>query len=343
MSLTAIFGSAPGKPEENSDKLLVLYRNRTQLKKEFASLREERFRLQDRIKLQEGATARVQQKLEYLEKLLLDPEWVYNVILYYQFRNLNLRCQSELAKFAERLKQGREKRQHRALFLEWNNIRTQEAATVECRIGEQRMLLQTLEDQLRAEKHRLQSMSWFLQMFRRRSVNSTLGNLSETVEAAQLDEQNLQVQFDEIQMRQPPDTQGLDVPSKRLINSMILAFSQQLYLHCADGDLAMMAKEAGDKSVGSINYGSKKECDTLLSSILKRMETLATTADFADVLRHRARLIADKAVFCNDDDAVPVSASVATVFAIDGRGVVTEKDANLLGENYWNLSNVLSR
>ena len=61
-SLTAIFGSSSEKPDENeteSEKLLSLYWNRAELKKEFADLRSEKFRLQDRIKEHEGATARV--------------------------------------------------------------------------------------------------------------------------------------------------------------------------------------------------------------------------------------------------------------------------------------------
>ncbi len=65
--------------------------------------------------------------------------------------------------------------------------------------------------------------------------------------------------------------------------------------------------------------------------------------DFADILQRRAGLIAEHAVFKEDNDVVPIPGTVATVFAIDVNGVIREKDANLLGENYWELSNVLSR
>ena len=81
-SLTAIFGNSDERPEEESEKLLELYWNRAELKKEFAGLRKEQFRLQDRVKQQEGSTERVQQKLDHLEQLLADSEWVYNVIIY---------------------------------------------------------------------------------------------------------------------------------------------------------------------------------------------------------------------------------------------------------------------
>ena len=66
-SLTALFGNSPEpdkSTEEDGDKLLNLYWNRAELKKEFADMRAENLRLQDRIRQQEGATARVQQKLE---------------------------------------------------------------------------------------------------------------------------------------------------------------------------------------------------------------------------------------------------------------------------------------
>jgi hypothetical protein len=104
-----------------------------------------------------------------------------------------------------------------------------------------------------------------------------------------------------------------------------------------------MAKEAGDKSVGAINYGGKKNCDELVARVDKRLRKFEKLSDFADILQQRAKLIAEKALFRSDSDAVPTSGSVATIFDISRRGVVREKETNLLGENYWNLSEILSR
>ena len=342
-SLTAIFGNSDEKPEEESEKLLQLYWNRAELKKEFAGLRNEQFRLQERVKQQEGSTARVQQKLDHLERLLLDPDWVYNVIIYYQLKQLNLRCQSKIEKFAEQLKQQREQRQHNRLVGNWNERRAQEAAGVERQIGEQRMQVQMLEDQLQAERHRLATMSGFLKIFRRRSVTALLDNLAENIDSAQRQEEQLLLQFDEVQNRIPPDTEGLDIATKRLINFMILAFAQQLYLHFDKDNIAEMAKEASEKSVGAINYGGKKECDFIVGKVQKLVDSFDKATDFADVLQQRAKFIAEKAKFRSNDDAVPIARTVATLFAISKKGVVKEKDANLLGDNYCNLSGILSR
>jgi len=62
--LTAIFGNTQEKTEKESEKLLNIYWNSAELKKELANLRSEQFRLKDCIKRQEGSTARIQQKLE---------------------------------------------------------------------------------------------------------------------------------------------------------------------------------------------------------------------------------------------------------------------------------------
>ncbi len=109
------------------------------------------------------------------------------------------------------------------------------------------------------------------------------------------------------------------------------------------GWLAGMAKEAGDKSVGAINYGGKDDCDLIIGRVHKRVESFDKAISFADILQQRAKLIAKKAMFRSNDNAVPVSGSVSIVYAISDDGVINEKNANLLGENYWDLKNIVSR
>ena len=342
-SLTAIFGSSEEKPQEDSEKLLQLYWNRAELKKEFAGMRKEQFRLQDRIKQQEGATARLQQKLDHLDDLLIDPQWVHNVVVFYQLRGLAGICERKLAKFAEQLKQQREQKQHNSVLVAWNDARTQEARAFEQEVLTRRDTVQQLEDQLQSERHRLMNMSGFLKIFRRRSVTSILDNLAEQIDIVRQEEMDLVSQLEEVRNRLPPDAAGLDVPVKRSINLMILAFAQQLFLHFSDDDLAVMAKESREKSVGAINYGDRRECDNLLTRILARVQNMEQTSDFAEVLQKRAQLLGKTALFRQDTDAVPTAGSVSTLFNIDKNGLIRESDGNLLGENYWGIGAILSR
>ena len=345
-SLTAIFGSSSEKPHEDereTEKLLNLYWNRAELKKEFAELRSEKYRLQERVKEHQGATARVQQKLDHLENLLLDPDWVYNIVTFFQLRRLNLRCQSKLAKFAEQLKQQREQRLQSQVLDEWNAMRAAESAGVEREIGEQRMRVQLLEDRLQSERHRIATMSGFERFLRGKRATTDLDSLARNIEAALNDERQLILKLEEIEHREPPGTRGLDIATKRRINFMIIAFCQQLFLHFQDNELASMAKESGEKSIGAINYGGKASCDEIIARINKQLQSLERAADIADVLQRRAKLIAEKAKFRSNDDAVPVSASVATIYAFESNGKVLESSHNLLGDNYWNIANIVSR
>jgi len=341
-SVTAIFGNSEDKSQD-SDKLLNLYWNRAELKKEFAGMRKQQFRLQDRIKQQEGATARLQQKIDHLEDLLVDPQWVHNVVVFYQLRSLALRCEQKLGKFAEQLKQQREQRQHNGLLMQWNEARSADVRAHELQVLLQREKVQKLEEQLQDERQRLMSMSGFLKIFRRRSVTEMLDNLAEQIDLAAEEERNLVLKLERIRSQKPPDSAGLDIPTKRSINLMILAFAQQLYIHFADDNLAEAVRESREKSVGAINYGDRDKCGAVLSRIEKRVELLENSADFAGTLQRRSKLLAENAMFNDDNNTVAIAASVSTVYRFDRNDIVQESDANILGENYWAIANVLAR
>ncbi|RLA33554.1 MAG: hypothetical protein DRR11_03370 [Gammaproteobacteria bacterium] len=341
-NLTAIFGSSAEKSQD-SEKLMDLYWNRAELKKEFAGMRKEQFRLEDKIKRQEGATARLQQKLDYLEDLLIDPQQAHNVVVYFQFRGMAMQSERKLAKFAEQLKQQREQKEHDSFLGDWNDKLLEEASQVKLQILEKRDQVQQLEDQLQAERQRLTAMSAFVRFFRGRSLTKLLDDLATQIETAQQEEQTLKEDVKIIKNRQPPGSQGLDIATKRSINLMILAFAQHLYVHFANDDLVDLIKEAGEKSVGAIAYGSKYECEQLLTRMQKCNEKFEQNTDFADTLQKRALLLGERAKFHQNTDAVPDSESVRALFRIGDDGLIRESDVNMLGDNYWGISKVLSR
>jgi hypothetical protein len=341
-SLTAIFGNSAEKTQD-SDKLMDLYWNRAELKKEFAGMRKEQWRLKDLVREQEGATARLQQKLDHLESLLVDPEWAHNVVVYYQLRGLARKCERKLARFAEQLKQQREQKKHSTVLVDWNEKRKAEGRSVEGEILDKLDRIQQLEDQLESEQHRLTSMSGMARWFRGRSVMKLVDSLAVSLEAAVQEEKGLRERLKEIKTRQPPDHQGLDIAAKRSINLMILAFAQQLYIHFADAGIAALMKEATEKSVGSVNYGNQYECAQLLETIHKAADRLQTSSNFVDVLQKRAQFIGNDARYPGESNPVPLAGSVVTLYRIDGNGLVRESEADIAGQNYWGISKIFSR
>lgn len=341
-SLTAIFGNSEEKTED-SDKLMALYWNRAELKKEFAGMRKERYRLQDRIKEQKGKTARIQQKLDHLEHLLVDPEWAHNVVVFYQLRGLGKKAECKLAHFAEKLKQQREQKKHNSLLVDWNEERKHKTRAINERIVLNRNIVQQLEDQLESEQRRLMSMNAFTRFFRGRSAVKLIGSLATELEVAVKEDRGLRDNLEELRHRKPPDHQGLDIATKRSINLFIIAFAQQLYIQLDEGGIAGLAKEATEKSVGAINYGTKYECEQIIERLRKSIDRLEKVTESADVLKIRAMMLGERATYPGDDDAVPIPESVASLIRIDANGRVSEKDLNIAGENYWEISSVFGR
>ncbi len=341
-SLTGLFRPEPEETQDK-DKLVDLFRNRAELKKEFAALRNEKYQLQDRIKQHQGATARVQQKMDHLENLLLDREWVHNVVAFYQLRRLAAHCNAKLLRFAEQLKQQHEQRILDKAVGAWNERRGERISNLESEIGAHRLQVQVLEGELQAKRHKLMAMGGVTKMFRGKNLDEEIAAVSAQIVAGQAKEGKLLLGLEDLQKLSPPDHEGLDIATKRSINFMILAFLQQLYLHFAEDGLATMAKEASEKSVGAINYGTKAECDEIIERIEKRWDSLESVAGFAEIMQQRAKLIAEHALFRHDDDVVPAAGTVATVFMIDANGVIRQKDVSLLGDNYFGVAKVLSR
>ncbi len=341
-SLTGIFKPVPEETQDN-DKLVDLFRNRSELKVEFAALRDEKFQLQDRVKQHEGATARVQQKMDHLESLLLDREWVHVVVTFYQLRRLSLHCNAKLARFAEELKQQRENRIHSKIVEAWNGERDERVNFLRAALGDKRLQTQRIEDRLTAEQHRLVTMGGVSKMVHGKKLVAEIEALQLQVDAGNSKISEQLHSIDNVLNLQPPDHDGLDVATKRSINLMILAFAQQLYLHFEEDGLAAMAKEASEKSVGAINYGSKVDCDVIIARIERRWDSMESVASYAEVLQKRVKFIADNAIYRGADDAVPITGTAATVFQIDANGVVRKKDANIIGDNYFGISKVLSR
>jgi hypothetical protein len=326
-----------------SDKLVDLFRNRIELKKEFAALRAEKYELEDAINRHLQNVARVEQKLGHLEGLLLDPDWVHNIAAFYQLRAVSDRCHNQLKLFAEQLKQKREEQQYSKLLSDWQRRRSEKAAETDEKIKQHQVLLQHLEDDLERARQRLATMSMLAKLFRGRSAAQEIDDIIIRIESEHRLEADLLSEQQAIEKMRPPGREGLDLTSKRQINFQILAFAQYLYLKYERDNLARLAKEASEKTAGAIRYGDKASCEQIMMLIEESAGDDDPDEGFAGKLAERASLVARQAAFRHDEDVVPVPASVSSVFDIDNEGTVAERQVAILAENYFGVGRVLIR
>ncbi|MFL6620851.1 MAG: hypothetical protein ACJ8MH_19740, partial [Povalibacter sp.] len=108
----------PGhRPNVDEERLLQLFWNRAELKKELNRLQLEHHALLDEIKKQEGAVIRAEERLQQLHEYLGDPEVAMHALAYFQLRALWKGCASKLERFAQQLfKQQQERERRRQLI-----------------------------------------------------------------------------------------------------------------------------------------------------------------------------------------------------------------------------------
>ncbi len=328
---------------QDSEKLLNLYRSRVELKKAFSEAKAEKHALNKIVHERDGSVARLEQKLAQIEDLLLDPEWVYPVAVHYQLRALNDRCRARVATFAEQLKRRQESRKHKALLDNWNAKKAGQASKVENELSIALQGIQASDQRIAEAEAEHGARPIFFRIFKLRAFRKERIRLENAKTLLQQKEMELRLVLEDLQRTAAPEQQGLDQAAKRSINFMILSFAQQLYIQFGDLNIASLVKEAGDKAAGSIKYGNREDCQRLLEEVESRWDSFDNVGSYADALQKRAKLLSERAMFMNEDDVVPVPGSVATLICINDGGAVTERNADLLGEDYWGLTKVLSR
>ena len=339
---SGIFRSPPIDQAED-DKLHDLYWSRAKLKQDLAEKAKENRQLRNIIRKQQSSTARAEQELANLENLLVDPQWIHNLVVFYRFRGLNARCCAELRKFADRLKLQREQRRRKSLLANWKARRNAKIAKVEQALARQRQVVRDIEHKVTAERTNMESMNPLSKLLKGRQSNGAVDELEEQLALARVNAAKLASEREKVKALKPPSVPVMDTGTKRSVNLMMLAFAQGLLLRFSDRNMASMVREASNASPGGINYGSPADCAKLLQQLDDEHRRLETLSDSPQVLKARAVRIAEHADFSSPDDAIPVAGTVAAVFAFDSGGNVETTDTNILGQDYWELSSVVLR
>lgn len=339
--LASLFGQAP-EQSQDGDKLLHLFWNRTELKKEFARMRKEQYRLRDKIKHQESKMALEGKRLSNLENLLMNPDWARNALAYYQLRGLAQRCENKLGKFAEQLKQQFESGYRNRVLIAWNDDRTRQRKLLERKLADVHQGALEIEGRLRLKEAEMQSLRGVFNYFKRRDLAAAIEVLRHKLANAKQDEVALFANIQIVNNQRPPDSLGLDVETKRSINYQIIAFAQLLYLQLGAGEFARTVKETMDHSVEGMDYGSAEDCEELIARTQEQAAAMEK-ADFTENFEQRAELIAKDSRFSSKKDVVPTAGSVSTLYVFVDKGPIADSKVNLLGENFWGISKALAR
>ncbi len=333
---------------EDDHRVLTLFRNRAELKKAYGELQEEVYRLKDRIKQQEGATARVQEMLGALESRLGLTETAYPALVFYQLRAMWQRGREILEQFTAELAAQQEERERRALFVEFNRAQFARRQAAEAATRTAQTQFNEAQQFVADLSARRALLTRFWHYFKRRDLDRRLVGASATLDlsAAQLEQARAGAAA--IEAEQAPEFPGLSVDARRAINIAAIAYAEVLCLRLADTSLMSLAKEAMSRREPYEAYGGRPECEALIALIARARVILESKASVAQDVKGRSDDMRQRARYRNSLDTTPTpeSVSLGETDMLAGKPIGTQaaiRMPNVLAEDTWDMFRILLR
>lgn len=319
-----------GEPDAAEHRVLHLFRNRAELKKSYMAVQDEIQTLKDRVKQQEGVTARVQEMLQDLEGRLAHIDSGYRSLVFYQLRELWSVGRTLLAQFADELRSQQEGRERQAFLAEHNRqhyLRLQRAAeqvrVAEDRVEAARLGLAELEAAI-AKLNR----PWHY--FRRLKLKRNRQPANLAVLLAEQDAGAVREACAAVDAEPAAEYPGLTLEARRAINIAVIACASILRDRLAGTRLFELALEASGRREPPEHYGGRADCERMMVEIQRGRASLRQRAGLAQGLKERTDALKKQARYRSGGDATPATGGDALV----GTMAVVQEDA-------WELGRVL--
>jgi hypothetical protein len=319
------------RPEAPEDaRLLHLFRNRAEIKKALGSSQDELHRLKDRIKLQEGATARVREQLEVLEGRLATPMSGLHALIHYQLRDLWATGHAQIATLVRELAQQREDRERRQFLADLNRqlFERQQSARAQCTQAEHEAA--DARARLVATQNALEKAQSWWQYFKRRDLARRLQAMRSEVEAADLSLRQARDELVRIEEQGGARYPGLSLQARRVLNLSAIAVAQLLAQRVAPVLMARVSDAMGRSEPKIEGVTDAAGALALMQEIGRTKQLISQNgaAPSADVRRVVDGLAAG-VKYRLPADTTPTQESVRQVL-----------NADLLGQDLWSLSDL---
>jgi len=332
-------------PEDG--RVLALFRNRAELKKSYAALQDEIYRLKDRIKQQEGATLRTQEMLGVLEARLGVSESGFPALVFYQLRRLWQLGRELIEQYVAELARQLEERERRAHLAEHNRRQFARRQEVETRLNAAQTSAALARGQVSDLNAAYARLTKFWHYFKRR-------RLGHERDAARVAARNADIAMDaaravaaELEQEPQPEFPGLSVEARRVINITAIAYAEVLCLRLIKTSLVTRAREATAHREITDEYGTRAECEALMAEIERASQLISVRTNIAQEVRDRGERLKKIVRYRNTSDTVPTPESIAIVegdvLAKAAVGAAAAKLPNVLAEDTWDLFRVLLR
>jgi hypothetical protein len=342
----------PSQDADEEQRVLQLFRNRAELKKAYTELQDEIHRLKDRLKQQEGATARMRELLEQLEQRLGSEETAYPAVVFYQLRALWAQGSDLLRAFSSDLERQHIDRERRAFVAEVNRRQFARREEAETRLRQAETAAVDVAATAAELARRIEALNRPWHHFKRRSLQRELAGEKVRVSAADVALAEARAELERVLSEGDVPFPGLSVTSRRAINLSVIAYAEILMQRLSRTPLLALARAAVLRREPSDEYGSRVECEGLMTQIGLARGVLAQRANLGQEIRARVEQLQQAVAWRGEDDTVPVPESLPDLSAPDkapkaaratAAPVAPVRALNVLGDDAWDVFRSLLR
>lgn len=338
--------AAKTAPEEDG-RVVELFRSRAELRKQHEELGQEVQRLRDRLKQQEGATSRVQEMVEALEKRLESADTGLSTLVFYHLRALWGDGREIIGLLVNDLAIKQEERERKAFALEGNRRQFQLRKDCEQQLRQAESNIVNTRQQLAAFDAQLAKLDKWWHRWQRPKMLAKRPALEDAVAAADAALQAARLRVENVEKAGAGDFPGISVEAKRAINIAAVACAEVLCLRLARTNLVAAARSAMSKREATEYYGDLPACVSIMSDIVKARNLLKQRGGITQEVAQRSERLRATAAYLGEFETVPIPESCAVsegdILTHGSQGVTAAKLPNVLAEDTWDLFKVLLR
>jgi hypothetical protein len=335
-----------GVPEEDG-RVVELFRSRAELRKQHDELGQEVQRLRDRLKQQEGATARVQEMIEGLERRFESADTGLSTLVFYHLRALWGDGREIIGLLVKDLAAKQEERERKAFALEGNRRQFQLRKDSEQQLRQAETSVVGTRQQLSALDARIAKLDKWWHRWQRPKVLAQRPALQAALEAAGAELQAARSRCEGIEKAGAGEFPGISVEARRAINLAAISCAEVLCLRLARTNLVAAARAAMSKREATEYYGDLAACVSIMSDIVKARNLLKQRGGLTQEVAQRSERLRSTAAYLGDFETVPIpescSVSEGDVIAHGSQGVTSSRLPNVVAEDTWDLFKVMLR
>jgi hypothetical protein len=319
----------------DEERLLKLFWNRAELKKELQALDDELHSLQEKVRQQEGVNARLQEQLDQLEGLLGSAERGPEMLVHFGLRGLWRECRRQLEHLAAELRRQRQDRERRQQLAEFEHDQRERLELAAERIREAASTRDMEHARVLEAERQLQGLQAFWNYFRRRELAFELaaqrGRLTDAERhLAEMHEARRTIE------REPlPEFPGLSIAGRRAVNLAVIAYAQLLYDRLAQRGLAGQARLAQHRRPAESRFGSREQCFARLDDIAAALALVRARDGVAAEVRSLAERFKAIAKWRGETEVAPMPSSLQPAVSASAEGT------SVLIDDYWDVYRVL--